>query len=164
VIHQYDSDFGSTYFSVTPMFNSIREFLGKVFARNAKSLPVIGGTQSRLTGVPLRPRLKTYSSDSGYVYQYVFRGQLETEDGAAYLFSVASDRNVWNLVSILLTKKVVTRWEQTGGTVLRGTDRYAVAKLTLFELLDRAKPLEPGPPLSVELDDISRHLTTLGVL
>ncbi len=47
-----------------------------------------------LTGAPAVRRMKTYSAQSGYVYQYYFEGYrpLPVESGVEFVFQISSDR------------------------------------------------------------------------
>jgi hypothetical protein len=116
----------------------------------------------------VRPRLKTYSGNSGYVYQYVFRGSRESGDGhkdTEFVFSVSSDRKTWQFVSILLSEAAIRDWETASDRPILSPERYALAKLALFELFDE----HPGSSSSqvqvnVMSSDIGRHLATLGRL
>jgi hypothetical protein len=86
--------------------------------------------KSQLSGVPAVRRLKTYSAESGYVYQYYFEGKRES---AAFVFSVSADRRNWREITVVLTDSPPTVRER----VLTSTDLYAVAKIALFASFDR---------------------------
>jgi hypothetical protein len=132
----------------------------RLFRRKPKRSQAAG-----LRGAPVKPRVKTYSAESGYVYQYVFRGQRHPGEQLEFVFSVTRDRKSWHPVSIVLRDALVEEWQVSQARELLGTERYAVAKLSLFQFLDEAESFDgPPAPLKVEQADISRHLRTLGRL
>ena len=58
-----------------------------------------------LSGAPAIRRMKTYSAQSGYVYQYFYEGQRPlrgAEGGTEFVFSVSADRKTWHPVSVLV--------------------------------------------------------------
>jgi hypothetical protein len=123
-----------------------------------------------LRGAPLKPRLKTYSAESGYVYQYVYRGyrSAPVPDGPRskqYVFSVSRDRKNYFPVFVVLAEQVVSSWCAAHQRVLSETELYAIAKLSLFEALDqRQEVAELGAPIEISGDAIERHLAALGRL
>ncbi len=86
-------------------------------------------------------RIKTYSSQSGYVYQYFF---LESRPlrriwgagGTAFLFSVSSDRKNYFEAEVAVEQKALEAWAQAHGRTLTDTEKYAVAKMRLFQAFD----------------------------
>jgi hypothetical protein len=110
--------------------------------------------------------MKTYSAESGYVYQYVYRGQHRGGDATEFVFSVTDNRREWKRVSISLADDAVRSWADSSGRELLGSEGYAVAKLTLFAFFDRTSGLKAAEGLSLTLraDDIQRYLATLGRL
>ena len=147
---------------MTPL-RSIVNALEKIAAgaftrRRGKPDPTL--PEAPLAGAPLRPRVKTYSAQSGYVYQYVYRGYREDEGGTTYVFSVTRNRRDWIIVRMVLNHEILRTWEARHGRTLRGVDRYAIAKLALFEYFDETtgdgvSPREPS------VEDIERYLQML---
>src|SRR6266849_4834204 len=86
-----------------------------------------------LTGAPAVRRQKTYSAESGYVYQYFYEGQRPAErdgsPGAQYVFSVSSDRKASVPVSVFLSEEALGIWQTGHDRQLGSTERYAVAKM-----------------------------------
>lgn len=111
-----------------------------------------------LTGAPVRPRIKTYSADSGYVYQHVYRGQRNTEAVEEYVFSVAARPGEWQLLRVQLRRSVVAGWERENGRTLTATQRYAVAKMSLFQFLEEAAPGFSNVEISPDQADVQRRL------
>jgi hypothetical protein len=114
-----------------------------------------GKKTASLTGIPAVRRLKTYSAESGYVYQYHFEGR---RSGTEFVFSTSADRKTWRDVSVRIPE---------GGLVVRereltSTDRYAVAKIALFAAFDRCEsPADLPNPVEVgerELEEVADRL------
>jgi len=85
-----------------------------------------------LTGAPAVRRMKTYSAQSGYVYQYFFEGRR----GAAYVFSISADRKNWLPMEVTVEEPALNAWEHSHGRQLSATERYAIAKMALFQAFD----------------------------
>jgi hypothetical protein len=77
-------------------------------------------------------RMKTYSAQSGYVYQYFYEGRR----GAAYVFSISADRKNWAPLEVTVEEHALDAWEQSHARQLSGTERYAIAKIALFQAFD----------------------------
>ena len=58
---------------------------------------------------PAVRRMKSFSAQSGYVYQYVYLGQrpLAAEAGAEFVFSASADRKSWHDISVLVEERAV---------------------------------------------------------
>lgn len=91
-----------------------------------------------LSGAPPVRRKKTYSAQSGYVYQYFYEGQRPSapEPGTEYVFDVSSDRKTSAQVSVFVSAEAVGSWQDETGRTLSGTERYAIAKMALFQAFD----------------------------
>jgi hypothetical protein len=102
------------------------------------------------------PRLKTYSAESGYVYQYYFlesrphRGLL-SRVGTAFLFHVTSDRKKFVVVEVIVEERALRVWARAHGRDLAPTEQYAAAKMRLFRAFDETA--EPGDLHSVRVSD-----------
>jgi hypothetical protein len=116
-----------------------------------------------LTGGPARPRLKTYSGQSGYVYQYIYLGQQSTPDSMIFVFSVSKGRGTSVRVSCQLLSAVLDQWERFDGRSLSDTQRYAIAKMALFRRFDAEAPLDHHENLSPDLAEIMEHMQDLGL-
>jgi hypothetical protein len=123
-----------------------------------------------LHGAPVRPRLKTYSAATGYVFQYVYRGHRSEQAGSGgpateYVFSVTRDRKTYFPVSVLLAEAVVAAWSESHLRTLSSTELYAIAKLSLFEAFDQRENVEESSvPVEADAEAIDRHLEALGRL
>ena len=91
-----------------------------------------------LAGVPAVRRQKTYSAQSGYVYQYFYEGHRPSsaERGTEYVFDVSSDRKTSSPVSVVVSDAAVASWQNESGRTLSATEQYAIAKMALFQAFD----------------------------
>ncbi len=90
-------------------------------------------------------RLKTYTAQTGYVYQYYFVGKRPAEDEPAateYVFDVSSDRRTYFAVSILVEEIALSAWADAHRRALTDAEQYAIGKMALFQAFD------DGPALS----------------
>jgi hypothetical protein len=120
-----------------------------------------------LTGVPPIRRLKSYAAQSGYVYEYFYEGQRPLaggEGGLEFVFTTSANRKTWQPVSVLLTDEALRQWEHTHVHPLSATERYAVAKMALFQAFDeRATPDLMTREVRLRAADASAILDTLGL-
>jgi hypothetical protein len=121
-----------------------------------------------LTGAPAVRRLKSYSAQSGYVYQYFYEGQRPFhsggESGAEFVFTVSADRKTFHPVSIVVAEGALRGWEQAHARELSSTERYAVSKMALFQAFDeRATPGLMKREVRVRAADVAAILETLGL-
>lgn len=94
---------------------------------------------------PVR-RVKSYSGETGIVYQYVFVGQRRRrrgwwKGGAEYLFDVSSDRKTSFPVPVFVSDEAVRSWQKAHGRSLSATEQYAAAKMRLFRAFDQIERL-----------------------
>jgi hypothetical protein len=93
-----------------------------------------------LSGIPAVRRLKTYSAQSGYAYQYFYEGhrpfRAGGEGGTEFVFSVSADRKNWHSARVLLGDDAVGAWQSAHRRPLSSTERYAIAKMSLFQAFD----------------------------
>jgi hypothetical protein len=111
-------------------------------------------------------RLKTYTGETGFVYQYYFVGRRPALHEAAteFVFDVSSDRKTTFAVSIFLLESAVAAWEQTHGRKLVDAEYYAAAKMRLFQAFDELLNLmEEGRRLTIGPEEIEALLAKLGV-
>ena len=113
-------------------------------------------------------RQKTYSAQSGYVYQYYYEGHRSfgggAEEGTEFVFEVSADRKTSTPVSVFVADEAVFAWEQRHGRALATTERYATAKMALFQAFDeRANPSLMKQDIRVRAADLEAILETLGI-
>ena len=121
-----------------------------------------------LTGAPVVRRQKTYSAESGYVYQYFYEGQRPAKrDGAAgtqYVFNVSADRKSSFPVSVFVSEESLENWQREHARQLSSTERYAVAKMALFQAFDqRESPAALSDEVRVRPADVDHFLATLDI-
>ncbi|MBZ5582289.1 MAG: hypothetical protein LAQ30_08815 [Acidobacteriia bacterium] len=112
-----------------------------------------------MSGAPAAPRIKTYSAQSGYVYQYFYQGLRPVRSGGGpgveFVFAVSAGRNKWVAVSVFLPDPVVEAWQAAHAREMGSNERYAVAKLALFQAFDeRLAPHQMREEIRVRAADI----------
>jgi hypothetical protein len=120
---------------------------------------------AQLTGAPPVRRLKTYSAQSGYVYQYYYEGYRPcAEPATEFVFTISADRKNWHPASVLVSDAALSSWESSHERSLNTTERYAVAKLALFQAFDeRPTPAQMKQEVRVRETDIESIIDTLGL-
>ena len=113
-------------------------------------------------------RLKTYTAQTGYVYQYYFVGKrraLPNEVAATeYVFDVSSDRKTTFAVSVFVTDAATAAWSAAHGRALRDPEEYAAAKLRLQLGFDEIPDMiGGGRRLSVDSRELDQLLAGIGV-
>ena len=95
-------------------------------------------------------RIKAYSAESGYVYQYQFQdvhpAQKEGAAGNEYIYYVSADRKTMFPVRIFVRRDSLDNWTKKTGRMLTGTEEYAVAKMRLFQALDEVEDFSTKRP------------------
>lgn len=132
-------------------------WIGRLFKKE-KEAPLRGAR-------PVR-REKTYSADTGYVYQYFYEGYREAkrngESGTEHVFSVTSDRVSRFPINIFVPQSVVETWQSNNDRELTATEQYAVVKMTLFEVFDERTDFDGSQwNIDISLEDIEEHAETL---
>jgi hypothetical protein len=121
-----------------------------------------------LVGAPAVRRQKSYSGQSGYVYLYYYEGhrpfKRDRESGTEYVFDVSADRKTSTPVSVLVSDEAMSDWEQRHGRTLHGSERYAIAKMALFQAFDeRPDPAAMREDVRVRGADVEALLIALGI-
>jgi hypothetical protein len=129
---------------------------------------LLSPAQPPLTGAPAVRRQKTYSATSGYVYQYYYEGQRpasrEGDPGAEFVFDVCADRKHSFPVSVWICEAGVAAWETAHGRGIYSNERYAIAKMALFQAFDeRDNPDQMRLEVRVRPADLDAILETLGI-
>jgi hypothetical protein len=101
-------------------------------------------------------RMKTYSAESGYVYQYYFldsqpRKKLWSRVGTAFRFHVTSDRKEFVVIEVLVEARALEAWERMHGRPLDSNEQYAAAKMRLFRAFDESE--SPAKITDVRVSD-----------
>lgn len=119
---------------------------------------LFGRKPELLTGAPAVRRMKTYSAQSGYVYQYFYEGHR----GGEYVFHVSADRKTWFDTSVFVEEDVIRSWEESHSRELSASERYAIAKMALFQAFDeRETPELMKSPVEVSREGVETILETL---
>lgn len=132
-------------------------WLGRLFKKDNKT---------PLRGVrPIR-REKTYSAETGYVYQYFYEGYREFtqagESGFEHVFSVTSDRISRFPINIFLSHQVIEAWQAGNDRELSATEQYAIVKMTLFAVFDDRTDFDGSERIvNVSLENVEEHAETL---
>jgi hypothetical protein len=111
-------------------------------------------------------RLKTYTAETGFVYQYYFVGSRPAlhEESTEYVFDVTSDRKTTFAVSVFLRTSAVADWEQRHQRKLVEAEQYASVKMRLFGAFDGIENLmEHGRVLTIGPNDMEELLAKVGV-
>ena len=113
---------------------------------------------------PVR-RMKTYTGAQGYVYQYYFVGQRNSDGHTTeYIFDVTSDRKTMFSVSIFLPAQALSQWAAAHGRPLNDAEQYGAVKLRLFQAFDEiVDMMRDGRSLAMDFPDLERLLSTLDI-
>jgi hypothetical protein len=121
-----------------------------------------------LSGAPAVRRIKTYASLSGYAYEYYYEGHRPWRDGLGpgveFEFRVSAGRERWLPAAVVVADRAVDVWETAHARTLSSTERYAIAKLALFQAFD-ARPAPPDAALEVRVAaaDVEAIVERLGL-
>jgi hypothetical protein len=130
-----------------------------------RAVEQVGPEVLELKGAPAHARTKTYSAETGFVYQYVYRGyrRMSDDGGMEHVFEASRDRQEHFPVTVHLLDAEVARCTQVVGRDLIGAERYALVKMSLFEALDEFADLSAfEKPLMPEAVKMEEFLRTLG--
>jgi hypothetical protein len=111
-------------------------------------------------------RIKSYSAETGFVYQYSFvevhPARRGLSLGTEYVYIVSAERKQNFTVSVFIRKSDVEKWSKRTGRKLNGTEEYAVAKMRLFQAFDEIEVLATAQPdIIVEEADLDALLAKL---
>jgi hypothetical protein len=114
--------------------------------------------------------MKTYTGETGYVYQYYFVGKRPALPDAAeapaseFIFDVTPDRKTMFAVSVFLKAESLAAWAAAHGRELSETEQYGAAKMRLFRGFDQVEKLrDEGRRLLIGAADIEGLLEPLGL-
>jgi hypothetical protein len=115
-------------------------------------------------------RMKTYTAESGYVYQYYFVGQREAlppqPASTEFIFDVTRDRKTTFAFSIFVERAAADAWAAEHGRPLSAPEQYAAAKLRLlrgFEEIGAGDLRSLPRQFIVSAENISELLGEIGV-
>ncbi len=109
--------------------------------------PSLFGGLEEESGTVTVHRVKSYSAETGIVYQYSFQNSRRARrtlftPGTEYLFEVSSDRKTSFLVPVFVRDDALRAWERQHGRSLSSAEQYAAAKMRLFRAFDSGESLE----------------------
>jgi hypothetical protein len=115
-------------------------------------------------------RIKTYTGQTGYVYQYYFVGKRPALDNDSeapsteFIFDVTADRKTIFAVSVFLRPEALDAWAASRGRTLSEPEQYAGAKLCLMRAFDEIPDMRnQGRRLRLEPDTLFELLQSIGV-
>jgi hypothetical protein len=115
-------------------------------------------------------RVKTYSADTGYVYQYYYeelRSPHKRDDieGSQYIFMATRDRKTLLPVAVFLRRQALEAWAAAHGRPLTGSEQYAAVKMRLFRFFDETEDFD-GERLTPEVtpENIDELLASLDIV
>ena len=115
-------------------------------------------------------RMKTYTGQTGYVYQYYFVGKRPALPDAPeapateYIFDVSPDRKTAYAVSVFLRDSALASWRAAHGRNLSDTEQYAAAKMRLLRGFDEIEDLrKDSRRLSVDAGNVAELLADLSL-
>jgi hypothetical protein len=125
-----------------------------------------GPNNARMAKPETVRRVKSYSAESGYVYQYQFHDAVPAErngeSGNEYLYYVSADRKTMFPLKIFVGRNTREDCARRLGRTLNGTEEYAVAKMRLFQAFDESEDLATKrPELVVDASNIEALLARL---
>jgi len=111
-------------------------------------------------------RVKTYTAQTGLVYEYYFVGQRDALSfdipATEYIFDVISDRRARYSVSVFVRQDGLESWAASHGRKLGDPERYAAAKLRLQQGFDEiGDMMAEGRALAVDAANIEGILAPL---
>jgi len=111
-------------------------------------------------------RVKSYSSATGYTFQYQFHEVAHAQRGDAagneYIYYVSADRKTMFPIRILVRADAMNSHGQKLGRKLTGTEEYAVAKMRLFQAFDEEEDFaKRRPELVVDSSNLEALLAQL---
>jgi hypothetical protein len=114
--------------------------------------------------------LKTYSAQTGYVYQYYFVGHRAaladdpTAPATEYIFDLSLDRKTTFAVSVFLPPSASEYWAGKHGRELTEPEQYAGVKMRLLQALDEVQDMMgEGRRLRLDGEELVELLDSIGV-
>jgi hypothetical protein len=115
-------------------------------------------------------RIKTYTGQTGYVYQYYFVGKRPALDSdpeapsTEYVFDVTSDRRTIFAVSVFLPPQSLDAWVVSRGRTLGESEQYAAVKLRLMQAFDEIPNMvHDGRRLRLDPETLPGLLASIGI-
>jgi hypothetical protein len=129
--------------SVSRFHPSIHPALEWLHAPPSIDFPSSRFNNSRMPRPDTVRRIKSYSAENGYVYQYCFyevnRIHNNGSPAGEFIYAVSADRKTTFPLHIVVRQSALQAWAQTNGRPLTSGEEYAVAKMRLFRAFDRGE-------------------------
>ena len=116
--------------------------------------------------------MKTYTAESGYVYQYYYVGKRAALSGAPeapateFIFDVTRDRKSMFAFSVFLGSPALHAWAAAHKRALTESEQYAAAKMRLLRGFDEIGSLDLRQHprhLSIASEELESMLGELGL-
>lgn len=115
-------------------------------------------------------RVKTYTAQTGYVYEYYFVGKRPAlpadpmAPSTEFIFDVSSDRKSIFAVSVFLSPRALEAYSVSHGRSLADPEQYAAVKLRLLQGFDEiANMLQDGRRLTLDAEALPGLLESVGI-
>ena len=115
-------------------------------------------------------RVKTYTAQTGFVYEYYFVGKRAALDNdpfapaTEFIFDVSSDRKTIFAVSVFLLPRALEVFSAERGRTLSDPEQYAAAKLRLLQSFDEfPNMLQDGRRLTLDSETLVALLESVGI-
>jgi hypothetical protein len=115
-------------------------------------------------------RVKTYTAQTGFVYEYYFVGKRAALAGdpfapsTEFIFDVSSDRKTVFAVSIFLPPRALHEYTAERGRTLSEPEQYAAVKLRLMQAFDEVtNMLQDGRRLMLDAAALPALLESIGI-
>lgn len=67
---------------------------------------------------------------------------MSSQRGSEFVFNVSSDRKTSSQVSVFISDAAIESWQHESGRTLGANERYAIAKMALFQAFDERETPE----------------------
>ncbi len=89
---------------------------------------------------------------------------MSSQRGTEFVFNVSPDRKSSSQVSVFISAEAMQSWQQESGRPLSATERYAIAKMALFQAFDeRETPEAACAGVQVGPADVRAILASLNI-
>jgi len=115
-------------------------------------------------------RVKTYTAQTGFVYEYYFVGKRDAladdpfSPATEFIFDVSSDRKTIFAVSVFLGPRALEEYTARHGRTLSDAEQYAAVKLRIMQAFDEiTNMVQDGRRLLLDAATLPALLESLGI-
>lgn len=115
-------------------------------------------------------RVKTYTAQTGFVYEYYFVGKRDAlhndpfAPSTEFIFDVSSDRKTIFAVSIFLSPRALEEYAAERGRTLSEPEQYAAVKLRLMQAFDETSNMvQDGRRVMLDAPSLPALLLSIGI-